>query len=71
MGAEIRPDLETCLELTDDVETQTRLRDLLAALPKPATSAAKATIAFDGSSRGGARSATSASPPWWAASTTR
>jgi hypothetical protein len=47
MGPAIRPDLEACLQLTRDVETQARLRALLAAIPADAAKAAKAPAPFD------------------------
>jgi hypothetical protein len=52
LGAAVRPDLETCLQLTTDAETQARLRALLAGLPAPAKGG-KAAAAFDRLQLGG------------------
>jgi hypothetical protein len=47
LGAAARPDLEACLQLSEDVETQARLRSLLAALPAAPAKAGKPAAAFD------------------------
>jgi hypothetical protein len=53
MGPGIRPDLEACLQLTGDTETQARLRALLAALDTGKGPPAKTTAAFDRLQLGG------------------
>src|SRR6266446_1188147 len=47
MGAAIRQDLQTCLRLSSDPETQARLRAILGQLPMDPNGAATTTISFD------------------------
>src|SRR5262249_23769633 len=47
MGAEIRPDLEACLESAEDPEVRARLRGLLERLPADPSRAARAAVPFD------------------------
>ncbi len=47
LGPEIRPDLETCLRLTSDLEAVTRLKRLLAAFPAKANTDQPSSVLFD------------------------
>ncbi len=47
MGKAVRPDLKACLQLTDDPETQARLRALLKIIPAAAAESDAVLVAFD------------------------
>ncbi|MGF1579966.1 MAG: hypothetical protein ACFCD0_11445 [Gemmataceae bacterium] len=47
MGKAVRPDLKACLQLTDDPETQARLRALLKIIPGTTSESDDVLVAFD------------------------